>query len=97
MKKGKRVTNVIAVENLTLAQKNYINSVSDWSLSSWRTHRAKSRSTGEEELERNELQTEKAAEEMSKEVTKALALQHPIMYKTYNICEIVSQSRLAKI
>ena len=29
MKKGKRVTNVIAVENLTLAQKNYINSVSD--------------------------------------------------------------------
>ena len=34
---------------------------------------------------------------MSKEVTKALALQHPIMYKTYNICEIVGQSRLAKI
>lgn len=28
-KKGKRVTNVIAEENLTVAQKNYINSVSD--------------------------------------------------------------------
>ena len=28
-KKGKRVTNVIAVENLTVAQKNYINSVTD--------------------------------------------------------------------
>ena len=27
MKKGKRVTNVIAVENLTVAHKNYINSV----------------------------------------------------------------------
>ena len=34
---------------------------------------------------------------MSNEVTKALALQHPIMYKTCNICEIVGQSRLAKI
>ena len=33
---------------------------------------------------------------MSNEVTKALALQPPIMYETYNICEIVGQSRLAK-
>ena len=33
---------------------------------------------------------------MSNKVTKALALQPPIMYKTYNICEIVGQSRLAK-
>ena len=33
---------------------------------------------------------------MSNEVTKALALQHPIMYEKYNICEIVGQSRLAK-
>ena len=53
-------------------------------------------SSEEEELERNELITEKAIEEMSNEVTKALALQHPIMYETYNICEIVGQSRLAK-
>ena len=53
-------------------------------------------SSEEEELERNELITEKAIEEMSNEVLKALALQHPIMYETYNICEIVGQSRLAK-
>ena len=33
---------------------------------------------------------------MSNEVMKALALQHPIMYETYNICEIVGQSKLAK-
>ena len=33
---------------------------------------------------------------MSNEVTKGLALQHPIMYETYNICEIVGQSKLAK-
>ena len=33
---------------------------------------------------------------MSNEVTKALALQPPNMYETYNICEIVGQSRLAK-
>ena len=39
----------------------------------------------EEEPERNELITEKAIEEMSNEVTKALALQHP-----------VGQCRLAK-
>lgn len=54
------------------------------------------RSSEEEEPERNELITEKAIEEMSNEVTKALALQHPIMYETYNICEIVGQSKLAK-
>ena len=53
-------------------------------------------SSEEEELERNELITEKAIEEMSNEVTKALALQHPIMYKTYNISETVDQSTLAK-
>ena len=53
-------------------------------------------SSEEEELERNELITEKAIEQMSNEVAKALALQHPIMYETYNICEIVGQSRLAK-
>ena len=49
-----------------------------------------------ERIERNELITEKAIEKMSNEVTKALALQPPIMYRTYNICEIVGQSRLAK-
>ena len=53
-------------------------------------------SSEEEEPERNELITERAIEEMSNEVTKALALQHPIMYETYNICEIVGQCRLAK-
>ena len=51
-------------------------------------------SSEEEEPERNELITEKAIEEMSNKVTKALALQHPIMYETYNICEIVGQSSL---
>ena len=53
-------------------------------------------SSEEEEPESNELITEKAIEEMSNEITKALALQHPIMYETYNICEIVGQCRLAK-
>ena len=52
-------------------------------------------SSEDEEPERNELITEKAIEETSNEVTKALALQHPIMYETYNICEIVGQNRLA--
>ena len=50
-------------------------------------------SSEEEELERNELITEKAIEEMSNEVTKALALHRPIMYETYNICESVDQSK----
>ena len=53
-------------------------------------------SSEEEEPERNELITEKAIEEMSHEVTKALALQYPIMYETYNIYEIVGQSRMSK-
>ena len=53
-------------------------------------------SSEEQEPERNELITEKAIEEMSNEVTKALARQHPIMYETYNICEILGQSKLAK-
>ena len=43
-------------------------------------------SSEEEEPERNELITEKAIEEMSNEVTKALALQHPIINETYHIC-----------
>ena len=36
-------------------------------------------SSEEEKLERNEPITEKAIEEMSNEITKALALQHPIL------------------
>ena len=54
-------------------------------------------SSEEEEPEKNELITEKAIEEMFNEVTKALALQHSTIYETYNICEIVGQSRLAKV
>ena len=50
----------------------------------------------EEELERHELETEKVIEEMKSEVTKTFALQHPIMYEKYNICEIVCQSKLSK-
>ena len=50
----------------------------------------------EEEQERDELETEKVIEEMTSEVTKRLALQHPIMYQKYNICEIVCQSKLSK-
>ena len=53
-------------------------------------------SSEEEEPERNKLIAEKAIEEMSNKVTKALALQHPIMYETYNICDIVGQCKLAK-
>ena len=49
-----------------------------------------------ERIERNELITENAIEKMSNEVTEAFALKYPIMYETYNICEIVGQSRLAK-
>ena len=43
-------------------------------------------SSEEEEPERNKLIIEKAIEEMSNEVTKALALQHPIINETYHIC-----------
>jgi len=50
----------------------------------------------EEELESHELETERAIEEMKSEVTKMFALQHPIMYEKYNICEIVCQSKLSK-
>ena len=54
-------------------------------------------SSEEEEPERKELITEKAIEEMSNKVMKALALKHPIMYETYNICEIVGQSSLPQM
>ena len=47
-----------------------------------------------EELERHELETEKAIEEMTSEVMKTFALQHPIMYEKYT-CEIVCQSKLS--
>lgn len=50
----------------------------------------------EEELEMHEIETEKAIEEIANEVTETFALQHPIMYEKYNICEIVCQSKLSK-
>ena len=33
---------------------------------------------------------------MTEEVMETLALQHPIMYEKYNICESVCQSKLSK-
>ena len=41
----------------------------------------------EEELGRNELETEKAIEEMMSEVTKKFALQHFIKYAKYIVCQ----------
>ena len=40
----------------------------------------------EEELERHEMETEKAIEEMMSEVTKKFALQHSIKYAQYIVC-----------
>ena len=39
----------------------------------------------EEELERQQLETEKAIEEMMSEVTKKFVLQHSIKYAKYDI------------
>jgi len=33
---------------------------------------------------------------LTEEVMKTFALQHPIMFEKYNICEIVCQSKLSK-
>lgn len=40
--------------------------------------------------------TEKDIQELTEEVMKTFALQHPIMFEKYNICEIVCQSKLSK-
>ena len=36
------------------------------------------------------------SQELTEEVMKTFALQHPIMFEKYNICEIVCQSMLSK-
>lgn len=56
----------------------------------------KTYSTGGEDVERHEANTEKDIQELTEEVMKTFALQHPIMFDKYNICEIVGQSKLSK-
>ena len=56
----------------------------------------KTYSTGSEDVERHEANKEKDIHELTKEVMKTFALQHPIMFEKYNICEIVCQSKLSK-
>ena len=54
----------------------------------------KTYSTGSEDVERHEANKEKDIQELTKEVMKTFALQHPIMFEKYKICEIVCQSKL---
>ena len=56
----------------------------------------KTYSTGSEDVERHEADKEKDIQELTEEVMKTFALQHPIMFEKYNICEIVCQSKLSK-
>ena len=56
----------------------------------------KNYSTGSEDVERHEANKEKDIQELTEEVMKTFALQHPIMFEKYNICEIVCQSKLSK-
>ena len=55
----------------------------------------KNYSTGSEDVERHEANKEDI-QELTEEVMKTFALQHPIMFEKYNICEIVCQSKLSK-
>ena len=52
--------------------------------------------TSVEDDERHEASKEKDIQELTEEVMKTFALQHPIMFGKYNICEIVCQSKLSK-
>ena len=56
----------------------------------------KTYSTGSEDVEIHEANNEKDIQELTEEVMKTFALQHPIMFEKYNICEIVCQSKLSK-
>lgn len=52
---------------------------------------------GDEEVERHEPNTEKNIQDLTDEVMTTFALQHPIMFDKYNICEIMFQpSKLSK-
>ena len=48
------------------------------------------------DIERHEANKEKDIQELTQEVMETLALQHPIMYEKYNICESVCQSKLSR-
>ena len=50
-----------------------------------------------EDIERNEANKETDIQELTEEVMKTFALQHPIMFERYNICEILCQSKLSKL
>ena len=56
----------------------------------------KTYSTGSEDVERHEENKEKDIQELTEEVIKTFALQHPITFEKYSICEIVCQSKLSK-
>ena len=56
----------------------------------------KTYSTESEDFERDEANKEKDIQELTEEVMKTFALQHPIMFEKHNICEIVCQSKLSK-
>lgn len=49
----------------------------------------------EDEEEKISARHEEALSEMRQEVSTLVALQHPIMHDTYNICELVSKGKLA--
>lgn len=50
-----------------------------------------------DDVEIHEANTEKAIQELTKEVTNTFTLQHPIMFDKYNVCEMVCQSQLTKL
>ena len=47
----------------------------------------------QEEMDMIEEQT---IEELSKKVVEEVSVQHPIMYDTHNICELVACSKLSR-
>ena len=53
-------------------------------------------SASSEDIERHEANKKKDIQELTEEVTETLALQHPILYEKYNICESVCQSKLSR-
>lgn len=52
--------------------------------------------TSSEDVERHEASKEKDIQELTEEVMKTFALQHPIMFEKYNSGEVVCQSKLSK-
>ena len=49
-----------------------------------------------EHQEEMDMIQEQSIEELSKKVVEEISIQHPIMYDTHNICELVAYSKLSK-